>query len=184
MSNNVTLKNFPSGRFDFQEDLSPIVSEVIDRYGMIEWRAVVLTLEMHRHLGLYAIIGAKMGVRAVEILGGDHHNLQVVSYAGQTPPMSCMNDGLQVATGASLGHGNIEIAPLAEPMPRALFKLGGRRLSLELDPRLQSKINQALNNIANSYGFATKEYWQAVRTLAIGYWRDLDRRDMFTLPTK
>lgn len=35
---------------------------------MQEWTAVLLTNELHRHLGMWNIVGAKMGIRAMEVL--------------------------------------------------------------------------------------------------------------------
>ena len=61
---------------------------------------MVLTNEFHP-TGAYSIIGAKMGIRAREILEAPFDTLRVVSHAGDAPPSSCLNYGLQMATGAS-----------------------------------------------------------------------------------
>jgi pyrimidine-specific ribonucleoside hydrolase len=103
----VMLKNYPTQPSQFQEDLSPLVPKIIAIHGLEEWQTTVLTNELHRHLGIYSILGAKMGIRARELLSASLDELAVESFAGLTPPLSCLNDGLQTATGASLGRGTI-----------------------------------------------------------------------------
>ena len=83
--------------------------QIITRHGLEEWKATVLTSELHRHLGTYSIVGAKMGLRARERFNVALDELRVESHAGLKPPLSCVNDGLQVATGASLGRGTITV---------------------------------------------------------------------------
>ena len=46
------------------QDVLPIMKETIRKYGKTEWVSGVLANELHRHLGVYAIIGVKMGIRA------------------------------------------------------------------------------------------------------------------------
>ncbi|MDD5507267.1 MAG: nucleoside hydrolase [Bacteroidales bacterium] len=113
------LDHFPADPGFFAEDIRGIVDRIIRAHGLEEWRAGVLTNELHRHLGAYAIIGTKMGLRAREYFRAGHDQLKVVSYAGSIPPVSCLNDGLQVSTGATLGHGLIRIAEVvtSEPVP-------------------------------------------------------------------
>ncbi|MBW1708206.1 MAG: nucleoside hydrolase, partial [Deltaproteobacteria bacterium] len=65
--NAVVLKVFPDDPSLFREDVSPYVKKIISKYGLEEWKACLLTNEFHRHLGIYSLIGAKMGVRAREI---------------------------------------------------------------------------------------------------------------------
>jgi pyrimidine-specific ribonucleoside hydrolase len=39
------------------------------------WKAVVLTNELHHHMGHWSIVGAKMGIRAREILAAPLDNI-------------------------------------------------------------------------------------------------------------
>ena len=119
----VVLKMFPHDPAMFKPDVAPHVNRIIRKHGVEEWKATVLTNELHRHLGIYSLIGAKMGVRAREILRAPFDALKVVSHAGNKPPLSCMNDGLQVATGASLGRGTIKIES-ENPRPAATLSTG------------------------------------------------------------
>ena len=111
----VCLKAYPTDPALFNETLGPFVKQIIERHGLEEWKATLLTNEMHRHLGLWSIIGAKMGVRAREILNAPFDHLEVISFAGYQPPFSCLNDGIQISTGSSLGRGTISNTLVGKP---------------------------------------------------------------------
>ena len=115
----VCLKAYPTDPAQFKGFVRPYVSQIIQRHGLEEWKAVLLTNELHRHLGMWSIIGAKMGMRAREVLGAPFDELEVVSFSGYKPPFSCISDGLQVSTGASLGRATITNTHLGRP--EALF---------------------------------------------------------------
>ena len=163
----------------FRDDLSPFVEEIVERHGADEWRLCVLTSEIHRHLGFYSIVGAKMGLRAREIFGAGPDELGVVSFAGSAPPLSCLNDGLQVSTGATLGHGTISVAADPPARPEAAFTSGGRTVRLRLKTELWQRIRDDIARGIEQYGSPTHEYFHYVRGLAISYWLEWDRNEIF-----
>ncbi|GAB4331449.1 MAG: hypothetical protein Kow0099_02720 [Candidatus Abyssubacteria bacterium] len=175
----VVLKRYPTNPHDFQDDVRPLVPRLIALNGIEEWNAVVLTNELHRHLGVYSILGAKMGIRARELLGASLDDLHVESCAGFEPPLSCMNDGLQVSTGASLGRGTIRILD-RPPVPAATFTYGDKTLHLRLKDEVVARINEDFARAIDTYGALTTEYFTEVRRLSLQYWMDADRRDIFT----
>jgi pyrimidine-specific ribonucleoside hydrolase len=175
---SVVLRLFPSEPSLFREDVSPYVIEIIDRYGLEEWKACLLTNEFHRHLGIYSLVGAKMGVRAREILEAPFDTLEIISHAGSEPPQSCMNDGLQVSTGASLGRGTIRVSE-KEPSPEAWFLYDGTKLKMRLKTEIWEKIKKDVGALVSKYGALSPEYFKEVRKLSIQHWRDLDRRHIF-----
>lgn len=95
---------FPTREELYSEEVRPIISVALSKYGESEWRAGVLTNELHGHLGIYATVGFKMGIRAREYFNIGVDDISVTSYAGTRPPVSCMNDGLQVAAGSTIGY--------------------------------------------------------------------------------
>ena len=111
----VCLKQYPTDPSLFKNHVRTHVKRIIERHGIEEWKAVLLTNELHRHLGMWSIIGAKMGIRAREVLGAPFDQLEVISFSGYKPPFSCISDGLQVSTGASLGRANITNTHLGQP---------------------------------------------------------------------
>lgn len=176
----VILKKFPVAPGEYKSDLSPLVKKIIERYGLEEWKACVLTNELHRHLGLYSIIGAKMGIRARELLGAPADSIRVVSYAGLNPPLSCMNDGLQVSTGASLGRGSIKVDS-EKPLASATFTYEGDTVTLTLKKNIVHIIRTEIARAIEKHGAVTPEYFRQVRQLSIRSWYEWDREEIFHL---
>jgi len=174
----VVLQTFPSDPSIFRADVKPHVKKIIEQYGLEEWKACLLTNEFHRHLGAYSLIGAKMGIRAREILEAPFDALRVVSFAGTGPPLSCMNDGLQVATGASLGRGTIRISH-EKPAPAAAFFYKDKKLTLKIKRGLVNRVKEDIRAAEKEYGGLNPAYFAHIRKLAIDYWRDLDRKKIF-----
>jgi len=175
---SVVLKVFPSDPSHFREDVSPYVKKIIEKYGLEEWKACLLTNEFHRHLGIYSLIGAKMGIRAREILEAPFDTLRVTSLAGNSPPLSCMNDGLQVSTGASLGRGSIQISD-QEPQPAATFLYKNKKLTLRLKRAWVDKVRGDIKKTLKEFGGLNPEYFSRIRKLSIHYWLGVDRQDIF-----
>jgi len=155
------------------------VDQIIQRHGEEEWKATLLTSELHRHLGIYSIIGAKMGTRARELFHASLDDLQVESHTGLRPPLSCINDGLQAATGASLGRGTIQVRTEEPAAPEAVFSRQGRRLSLSLRDEIAARIRRDIGAAIEAHGKLTPAYFEQVRRLSLVYWRDLKRAEIF-----
>ncbi|HCO67440.1 MAG TPA: hypothetical protein DIT04_06765 [Dysgonomonas sp.] len=171
---------FPHNPELYNEDLRPIVASAIEKYGREEWMAAVLTTEIHGHLGIYAIIGVKMGIKALEYLKAEKGDVYIKSFAGLKPPVSCMNDGLQVSTGATLGHGMIEAFYTDNPIPEAVFSTADDSVRIKLDDLvwniIKGKINAAIINSGHY-----PHYWDYVRKLAVRYWEEMDRNTIFEI---
>ena len=176
---NVIFEEFPFDSALFKKDVRPHVREIIEKHGLEEWRLCVLASEMHRHLGIYSIVGAKMGLRAREILDAGPDELEVVSCAGPQPPLSCLNDGLQVSTGASLGHGTISVEADPEARPEAVFTRKGHTVRLRLKREYSDQTRNDIARGIEEYGNLTHPYFDFVRRLDIRYRLEWDRRKMF-----
>jgi len=174
----VVLNNFPVDPSMFKEDIRPYVKRIIERHGLEEWKACLLTNEFHRHLGIYSIVGAKMGIRAREILEAPFDELKVISITGKSPPLSCMNDGLQAATGASLGRGAIEVLE-QNPKAAAIFIYGNKKLTLKIKKDVLNRIKKDISAALKTYGGLNREYFAHIRELSIDYWIELDRKKIF-----
>lgn len=175
----VVLKSYPDQPALFQEDLRLLVPKIILHHGLEEWQTTVLTNELHRHLGIYSILGAKMGIRARELLSASLDELAVESAAGLTPPLSCLNDGLQVATGASLGRGTISVPPTSSPRVEAIFTKGPRKLRMLLKDAIRDRIRADIQRAIQQHGDLTPEYFKEVRRLSLEYWAEMDRGEIF-----
>lgn len=173
----VVLKYFPANPGEFQDDLKVLVPEIITAHGLEEWKHAVLTNELHRHLGTYSIIGAKMGIRAREILSASLDEVRVESHAGSKPPLSCLNDGLQVSTGASLGRGTIAV--LEKNMPEAVFIHGDKRIALKLKDAIRQQIQSDIQAAIETFGNLTPAYFDQIRKLSLQHWLEMNRTEIF-----
>lgn len=170
--------------------IEAMAERTIARWGKEEWRAVILTNEIHGHIGIYSTIGAKMGIYALEFISrccNKMENLKVLSFAGSRPPISCFNDGLQISTGATLGHGSIEIAKSsADARVEAIFRFRAicgteakeMQLRVWLKEELMQQIAGDIANAVKQYGH-TPDYWLQVRRLALDYWQQWNRAEIF-----
>jgi len=174
------FKYFPENPDLYSEDMRPMVNKTIERYGHEEWKAGVLTNELHGHLGVYAIIGVKMGIFALETLGVKAGELSIISFAGMKPPVSCMNDGLQVSTSATFGHGLISSQETKDPRPEAIFSSGSDSIHAKIKSSVLKMITDEICGAVKQWGHAP-QYWDYVRKLAIQYWYELDRSDIFEI---
>ncbi|MEW6379915.1 MAG: nucleoside hydrolase [bacterium] len=174
----VILEQYPTNPGDFREDLRPLIPKIIAVHGVEEWKAALLTNELHRHLGIYSIFGAKMGIRAREILGASLDELSVESMAGLKPPVSCMNDGLQVSTGASLGRGTIRVIE-EKALPEATFVFGSKKLHMRIKDDILKRIQADIKDIVQRFGSLTPQYFEEVRKLSFRYWADMNRSQIF-----
>ena len=200
--------------------IEAMAERTIARWGKEEWRAVILTNEIHGHIGIYSTIGAKMGIYALELLSrlcNKAEELKVLSFAGSRPPVSCFNDGLQISTGATLGHGSIKIAKscslskgckecadceeliecaesrecgeskeCADARVEAIFRFRAicsteakeMQLRVWLKEELRQQIAGDIANAVKQYGH-TPDYWLQVRRLALDYWQQWNRAEIF-----
>jgi pyrimidine-specific ribonucleoside hydrolase len=177
---SIIFNQFPVDNNQFEEDVAILSNGIISEYGLKEWKIVVLTNEFHEHLGIYSIIGAKMGLRAREYYNIGIDELTIVSLAGSDPPVSCMNDGLQVSTGATLGHGTIEVRD-DDPCPSARFTFKNSTIEIRLREDLQKEISEDVKDGVHSFGLDSTEYWDFIRRLALHYWARLDRNEIFEI---
>ena len=122
----------------------------------------------HGHLGPFLVIGLRMGLLAKRHLGFDgHFDVKVKAFTGTEPPISCVVDGLQVATGASLGKGNIEVAQMRGDQPSARIEAGGGSLEIALTP--------------HGFGLAKQTKGRPAATEAAHRVADLSEEDLFVV---
>jgi inosine-uridine nucleoside N-ribohydrolase/formylmethanofuran dehydrogenase subunit E len=178
---NIVFNRFPVQRELYNYDVRHIIDTAIARYGNIEWKAVAMTDEFHGHLGVFSIVGAKMGIRAREIFGVGPDLLTVVSDAGDKPPYSCLNDGLQVSTGATLGMGTISLSKINKAGPSAVFTYKDRSVRITLKKEYLLKVEADIREGIIKYGLTDDAYWKLIRSNAIKYWVDWDRNNIFEI---
>jgi formylmethanofuran dehydrogenase subunit E len=178
---NVVFNKFPDQREMFNYDIRPMMDSAIALYGNEEWKANVMTDEFHGHLGVFSIVGAKMGIKARELFGVGPDMLGVVTYAGSKPPYSCLNDGIQVSTGATLGMGTIRLSSDSIKRPSAVFTYKGHTVQISLKKEYLEKVDADINEGIVKFGLLDDGYWKLIRRNALKYWLEWDRNKIFDI---
>jgi len=175
------IKRMPADTSFYMPDLQPFVEEIRNRFGEDEWTSGVIGNELHRHLGVFAIIGVKMGIRAREYFSTGVDEMTVTTHAGSVPPLSCMNDGIQVSTGATPGHGLLTVSGEKPFFAAADFTHKGKTIRISLKKELADKVSSELKEINFIYGLDSDIYWELVRKNSIKYWLQFDRHEIFDI---
>jgi pyrimidine-specific ribonucleoside hydrolase len=178
---NIVFNRFPIQHEMFNYDIRPIIDSAIARYGYEEWKANVMTDEFHRHLGVFSIVGAKMGIKARELFGVGADLLEVTTYAGTKPPYSCLNDGIQVSTGATLGMGTIHLATHRKTQPMAIFTYKDRSIRISLKKEYLEQVDADIKEGIMKFGLMDDGYWKLIRHNALKYWVEWDRNKIFDI---
>ena len=178
---NIVFNRFPVQHEMFNYDIRPIIDSAIARYGYDEWKANVMTDEFHRHLGVFSIVGAKMGIKARELFGVGADLLEVTTYAGTKPPYSCLNDGIQVSTGATLGMGTIHLANHSKTKPSAIFTYKDRSIRISLKKEYLEQVDADIKEGIMKFGLMDDGYWKLIRHNALKYWVEWDRNKIFDI---
>ncbi|MCX6325154.1 MAG: FmdE family protein [Bacteroidia bacterium] len=179
--NFIAFYGFPANRELFVYDVRQIMDSAITRYGIDEWKACVMTDEFHGHLGVFSIVGAKMGIYAREYFGIGTDMLEINTYAGSREPLSCMNDGLQVSTGATLGQGSIHLINDTIAKPQAVFTYQNRSIMIKLKSAYLNELKSVIDEGVMNYGLEDEGYWTLIRRASIKYWLKWDREKIFDL---
>ncbi|MCK4416821.1 MAG: formylmethanofuran dehydrogenase subunit E family protein, partial [Candidatus Latescibacteria bacterium] len=58
--------------------------------------------QFHSHLGPYVTVGLRMGQAIIQRLGEIPFSLKIKAFTGSAPPVSCIVDGLQLSTPATV----------------------------------------------------------------------------------
>jgi pyrimidine-specific ribonucleoside hydrolase len=178
---NIVFNRFPVQHEMFNYDIRPIIDSAIARYGYDEWKANVMTDEFHGHLGVFSIVGAKMGIKARELFGAGADQLEVTTFAGTTPPYSCLNDGIQVSTGATLGMGTIHLSTNRKTQPMAIFTFKNRSVRISLKKEYREQIDADIKEGIMKFGLMDDGYWKLIRHNALKYWVEWDRNEIFDI---
>ncbi len=179
INKNIVFERFPLNPDLYRSDIKENMNEIVEKHGTLEWEFCVLTNEIHGHLGIYSIIGAKMGLMAMETLNANRDELKVKSYAGNVPPLGCINDGLQVSTGATFGHGTISLVNDTVLIPSVIFIHENDTITIRLKEKYREQIQKDINDGIVKYGMLTDGYWKLIRSLGIQYWKEWSRNEIF-----
>ena len=180
-ANNRVFSAFPEDTALYKPEYAAMANSTIRAYGSVEWKAICLTNEVHGHTGVYSIIGAKMGIRAMEYFNLGVNNLAVTTFVGHHPPLSCFNDGIQISSGATIGQGLISVSDSISPVPSAIFEFNHRRVHMALKQEIAGQIRDDIKFGVDHYGLNSDKYWRYIEEKAIRYWAGFDRHEIFEI---
>jgi len=182
-ASGVVFSQFPTDSLYLQDDVLEIKDKLIEKYGLDEFKAAVLTSEIHNHLGIYSIIGAKMGIKAMELLNAPNTAINIKSFAGNTPPLSCLNDGIMVSTGSTPAYNLLKI-DTTQLYPSAIFCFKNQCVKISLKKEIYERIAKDLNDAVLRFSLSSDAYWNYVRKKAIEDWLQLNRDAIFEIEKK
>ena len=97
-------------------------------------------VKFHGHLGAFLVLGLKAGLYANKKLGKNNAEMHACIETEPSPPRSCFVDGVQVATGCTMGKRNIELRNGNQLSVK--FVKGDRRLMLRVKPVLLEELRK------------------------------------------
>ncbi len=172
--------HFPTAPDFYREPVAALIREgLVERFGEDEFAAVVLSHEIHQHIGIYTIIGAKMGVRARELLEAPRRAVEVVVETQPDTPPACAVDGLQASLGSTYGQDLIRIQPVVERGLTVTFTHGDRRLRVALKDGFKAEIQRIVETNATRHGDLSPAYFEAIRAASYRIWAEWDRAQIF-----
>ena len=92
----------------------------------------------HGHLGPNVVLGLRMGKTITDRFGSEPFKYSITSYTGRRPPISCIVDGLQLATPCSVGSGTIQIAEGGQA--RVVAQKEGRHLEIRVRQQILDRM--------------------------------------------
>jgi len=176
------LQRFPTSPEWYRPEAAALVrAGVVERYGAEEWRAVVLSHELHQHIGIYTILGAKMGVRAKELLQAPTRAVRVTLETGGNGPMTCAADGIQASLASTFGQDLVRVDRPETPILAGTFQFEGRQVRLELKPEHRGIMQAYIDDAKEEHGDLSPGYFQELERISYRVWSDFDRSEVFSV---
>ncbi len=167
----------------FIQEIQDLIEKgVIERYGREEFERIILTHEIHGHIGVYTLIGTKMGLYARELLDAPRNAMTILSECGGGEfPIRCVNDGLVVSTGCSPLFGKIELDE-SKSNCAVRFTHKDKVIRLQLKKSYQEELQRRIADAVKKYkidGVLTGPYWEEVIKLTWWAWEEWERKSIF-----
>lgn len=157
-------------------DLKELYDRVDDKE---EFHAMVLTNEVHGHIGPWSVLGCKMAMRAMDLLSARHLAMTAISEGGTSLEGGAVTDGLALGGGCTIGLGTLRVSG-GPPSLAATFLHEDQAVRLEIEPPLVAALRDSVAAIeTETGGDQTTQYWKRLRVLGIHVWEKWDRDEIF-----
>lgn len=176
---SVVFNEIPTSGYMIMKDVDKYSAKLIEKHGYNEFKITALCSEIHSHIGIYNILGAKVGLRILEYLHAGLDEIKLISYAGFQPPISCFNDGLQVGTGSTIGYGTISVDTSKGILPEVLVIYNKRNILFKIKPEIIEMAAEDIRVLVQKHGLESEMYWNVLREISIEkYWLNISRYDL------
>ncbi len=116
------------------------------------------TARLHGHKGPWLVLGYKAGMKARDILKpATEHDLYCIVYLPLKTPFTCIIDGLQGATGCTLGKLNIEAREADEDSIKIVIK--NRKNDKTIEFRLKKGVSREIREKNTKEGLERSAKW-------------------------
>jgi len=166
-----------------EEDVYQLCLKIRDK-NPEQFDALLLTNKFHGHTGMANIYGAVMALYAKQLLNGKNYSITVVSEAGDIPPKSCFNDGVQAAINATYGRALIQSVPNVSRYA-ATFLYLDKWVRIEVKEDIAGSIDKRLSDLVKKHNMnLDDDYYKEVRELSLKEWETISNQkpeDIFTV---
>jgi formylmethanofuran dehydrogenase subunit E len=110
-------------------------------------------VDFHGHLGPFLVLGARMGLiglKELQVKKGDS-KLRATAILERTVPFSCAIDGIQVATGCTVGNGRLKLKNTKNIIASEFCLNGKEHVIVTLKPMKFKDLKKALPKDVHSY---------------------------------
>ena len=121
------------------------------------------------------------GVAPASLLNTPQHGIKVVSRVAAHLPVSCLNDGIIVATGSTPGRRLFNHTPGPPGSVDVDFAYNGRRITLVLKQKPRQAVSAKIKALKDKFALENDGYGDGVHRLGLNIWENWHRHDLFEI---
>jgi len=109
-------------------------------------------VDFHGHLGPFLVLGIRMGFIGLRELGVERENpkLRVTVMTEPSVPFSCVIDGIQAATGCTVGNRRLKLQNSQKDIVAKFQILEGNKITVAVNLAKQEELKKRLSKQASS----------------------------------
>lgn len=128
----------------------------------------------HGHVGPYVILGYRLGLRLLELLPAEKYHLRIDVACHPEPPRTCLLDGLQLASGCTMGKRDLTLVPRPDEPSRPPFRVTAHNrqddhLVIEVEHSVPALFRRLFSELGESelyqtvMGYPAEQLWTEQR---------------------
>lgn len=145
------FNEIPTSGYMLKKGFANIADTILKTHGYSEFKSISMCSEIQADVNIYAILGAKVGIRIKDYFHVGLDETVLISYAGHKPYMSFFNDGLQFGSGVTIGHGNFKIKDADNASLSVIVTYNGRKVRFSLKHEIIDELNKDLSILGHNH---------------------------------